>query len=192
MQEKLETGVDIPTDDDDVNQAYEYEQWKTRELRRIKMDKEEREAKEKEKQEIERRRHMTDEERVEENKRLGTDESEKPERQKYQFMQKYYHKGVFFQEKGKEDANHIYNRDYNAPTEADKWDKTALPAVLQKRRGDFGKKGNTKYTHLTAEDTTNFNPAFKVPEKIANKILYKSAGFKGMNSLDRPSRKSYK
>ena len=158
----------------------------------MKIDKDEREAKEKEKQEIERRRKMTDVERQEEDKRLGTDESEKKDKQKYQFMQKYYHKGAYFQNKAKDAPEHIYNRDYNAPTEADKWDKSALPAVLQKRRGDFGKKGNTKYTHLTGEDTTNFNPTFRVPEKIASKMLYKSAAFKGMNVLDRPSRKTYK
>ena len=39
-------------------------------------------------------------------------------------------------------------------------DKSHLPEILQKRRGQFGKKGNSKYTHLTAEDTTNYDPEY--------------------------------
>lgn len=38
-------------------------------------------------------------------------------------------------------------------------DKSMLPDILQKRKGDFGKKGQSKYKHLTAEDTTNFDPS---------------------------------
>lgn len=54
------------------------------------------------------------------------------------------------------------NRDYNMPTGEDKMDKSVLPKILQKRSGTFGRKGNSKYTHLTDQDTTNFNPAEKV------------------------------
>ena len=42
------------------------------------------------------------------------------------YMQTWYHKGAFFQDKGED----IYNRDYNMPTGADKMDKSVLPAVL--------------------------------------------------------------
>jgi len=61
----------------------------------------------------------------------------------------------------------VYKRDYNLPTGEDKMDKSVLPAVLQKRRGEFGKRGNSKWTHLTNEDTTNFNPVERVSEKVA-------------------------
>ena len=73
-------------------------------------------------------------------------------------MQKYYHKGAFFQG-GEEDGLTaeqvaLLNRDYNMPTGEDKMDKSVLPAVLQKRAGTVGKKGNSKWTHLNDQDTT--------------------------------------
>jgi len=37
-------------------------------------------------------------------------------------------------------------------------DKSMLPRILQKRNGKFGTKGQSKYTHLTAEDTSDLNP----------------------------------
>ena len=124
----------MPTDDDDVNETYEYEQWRNRELKRLKLDKDEREEKEREKQEIERRRKMTDVERLEENKRLGTDETERKEKSKYQFLQKYYHKGAFFQNMAKGDEAHIYNRDYNAPVEYVKECVTRIERINGTRR----------------------------------------------------------
>ena len=47
---------------------------------------------------VERRRRMTDEERLAENKRLGSDLTDNNESTKYVFMQKYYHKGAFYQD----------------------------------------------------------------------------------------------
>ena len=43
----------------------------------------------------------------------------------------------------------LFSRDYNMPTGEDKMDKSVLPAVLQKRKGEWGRKGNSKWTHLT-------------------------------------------
>jgi microfibrillar-associated protein 1 len=60
----------------------------------------------------------------------------------------------------------------------DLWDKSQLPGTLQKRRGVFGKKGQSKYTHLTNEDTTDFNPEYKVDEVIQQKHYMLQAGLK--------------
>ena len=54
--------------------------------------------------------------------------------------------GAFY----RDSSDPIFQRDYNLPTPLEMQDKSALPAVLQKRKGNFGKKGESKYTHLTA------------------------------------------
>ena len=75
------------------------------------------------------------------------------------FMQKYYHKGAFFQESaddafGTAGPDEIYKRDFSAPTAEEKFDKSILPAAMQVRKGKFGRAGQTKWTHLAAEDTS--------------------------------------
>lgn len=169
---------DMPDDTDDINNLEEYEQWKLRELKRIKKQVEEDEEKMKDKIEIERRRNLTDEQRQDENLRLGSDATLIHFKSKYKFLQKYYHRGAFYQSEAKVDTEHIYNRDYNLPTAEDKFDRSSLPSVLQKRRGLIFKKGQSKYTHLTNEDTTEFDPMYKVPENIAKKITKSMGGYK--------------
>ncbi len=150
-----------------------------RELGRIQREREARLERELEKKEIERRHGLTQDEREQEDEKLGTDANEKQEGQKYAFMQKYYKLGRFFQgSAGKEDTAHVYNRDYNAPTSLDTVDKNALPSVLQKRRGEFGKKGQTKWTHLSDMDTTLFERDFKTPAHIAERQQTRMAGYK--------------
>jgi microfibrillar-associated protein 1 len=68
------------------------------------------------------------------------------------------------------------NRDYNLPTWQDKIDRSNLPKIKQVRRGDEHKQGRTKYTHLTAEDTTNFDPKYEVPDNIVNNLVSKMGG----------------
>ena len=180
---ELESDGEMLTDEDDMGDPEEYKKWKVREIRRVIREREERSARKKELAEIERRRNLSDWERQEENEKLGTDESAKPVRGQMKFMQKWAHTGAFFQDRdaaGKLDP--IFMRDVNAPVEGD-FDKSVLPAVLQKRRGDFGQKGQSKWTHLTAEDTTDFNPAFMPDERLALKQQLKQGGFKGMNQF---------
>ncbi|KAG9010013.1 hypothetical protein FRB90_008039 [Tulasnella sp. 427] len=133
-------------DTDGLEAEAEFEAWRLRELGRIKRDKEAQRAKELEKEEVERRRAMPEEQRMNEDlehaKKLRDD---KPKGQQ-KFLQKYYHKGAFHQ-----DAEILKRHDYTEAT-VSTLDVTLLPKVMQVK--DFGKRGRTKYTHLLDQDTT--------------------------------------
>ena len=174
----------MPDDTDNPDDQIEYENWKIRELNRIKRQMEEKEIKKKEQKEIERRRNLTDEQRKEENLKLGSDSTIRNFKSKIKYLQKYYHKGAFFQDEAYNNSEHIYNRDYNLPTWEDLIDRSNGPAIMEKRRGNLFKKGQSKYTHLTNEDTTNFDPNFRIPDNINNNILKKIGGYKGQNKFD--------
>ncbi len=58
-------------------------------------------------------------------------------------------------------------------------DKSILPEIMQKRKGKFGMKGQTKYTHLSNEDTTNFDPQYRPDQSILNQWKKKTGGYKG-------------
>jgi microfibrillar-associated protein 1 len=148
---------DIDTDDE-LNEAEEYESWKNREIARIKRDREERDARLKENEEIEKVRNMTEEERREWERK--NPKQLRQTKQKWKFMQKYYHKGAFFQESADDviqsaGKDNIYTRDFSEPTGEDKMDKSILPKVMQVKH--FGRSGRTKWTHLVNEDTTDWN-----------------------------------
>ena len=168
QQEKIY--IHLPDDTDDQNDITEYNNWKERELKRIKRDIEKYESYLKDQEEIKKRRLMSESEIKEDNLRLGADSTKNRFRSKISFLQKYYHKGVFFQDEAEDDPNHIYNRDFNLPTWEDTIDKTNLPKLLAKRRGNVWKKSQSKYTHLNDADTTNFDKNFVVPENILAKI----------------------
>ena len=168
QQEKIY--IHLPDDTDDQNDITEYNNWKERELKRIKRDIEKYESYLKNQEEIKKRRLMSESEIKEDNLRLGADSTKNRFRSKISFLQKYYHKGVFFQDEAEDDPNHIYNRDFNLPTWEDTIDKSNLPKLLAKRRGNVWKKSQSKYTHLNDADTTNFDKNFIVPENILSKI----------------------
>ena len=170
--------MNLPDDTDNPDDLDEYEKWKIRELKRIKKNFIEKQEKLNEKIEIERRRNLTDEQRQEENLKLGSDSTLKNFKSKIKYLQKYYHKGAFFQDEAINNSEHIYNRDFNLPTWEDSIERNGLPKILEKRRGNLFKKSQSKYTHLTAEDTTNFDPTFRIPENINNNILKKIGGYK--------------
>ena len=83
-------------------------------------------------------------------------------------MQKYYHKGGFFQDSD----DPIFKRDTNLAVGEDNWDRSSLPSILMKRRGQFGMRGQTKYTHLTDQVITsniNMTKSFRIqPTSIHN------------------------
>jgi len=135
--------------------ALEFENWRLRELGRVKRDKEMREARAREKMEVARRRAMTEGERDAEDRRLGRGVYAKPEVQKTKrrFMQKYYHKGAFYMdEESIREKDDVRRRAADDATGEDKFNRAALPQVMQVKK--FGRAGQTKYTHLLDQDTT--------------------------------------
>ena len=162
--------LNLPDDTDNPNDISEYTNWKLRELNRIKRDIEKYEQYRKEQDELQKRRKMTEKEIKEDNIKLGSDSTKNHFKSKINFLQKYYHKGVFFQDEAENNENHIYNRDFNLPTWEDKVDRTNLPSILAKRRGNLFKKSQSKYTHLNAEDTTNFDKNYIIPNQILSNI----------------------
>lgn len=169
---ELEANVEDVDTDDELNEAEEYEAWKAREIARIKRDREEREAMIKEREEIEKVRNMTEEERREWERK--NPKPAPPPKQKWKFMQKYYHKGAFFQTDADDPAatagaHNIYHRDFSAPTGDDKMDKTILPKVMQVKH--FGRSGRTKWTHLVNEDTTDWNNPYVLYKLISLKYV---------------------
>lgn len=81
---------------------------------------------------------------------------EETERRKGKFMQKYYHKGAFYQDVAASNQDDALKKDFSISTQmADNVDKKLLPKILQTRGDDFGKRSRSKHTHLADVDTTN-------------------------------------
>jgi len=173
---------DVNTDDEEKGEhSKEFEEWQLRELQRIKRDREEREKQSLEKAAIEARRGMTDEEVIAEKRRMKDGVKE---RKKIKFLQKYYHKGAFYNEElGKVETT--VEHDWAAPTGDDKYvDRSMLPKVMQVK--NFGRSGRTKYTHLRDQDTSNIEDPFSqkfVPERIGKHLGGVGTGF------ERPTKK---
>ena len=181
---------DVDTDDD-VDESGEFAAWQRREWARIAADREAREKFIAEREEQERIRNMSEEEKAAWLEANPREEKEKKEKSKMGFMQKYYHKGAFFQEAaddqfGTSGPHEIYKRDFSEATGSDRVDKSALPKAMQVRGDKFGKMGQTKWTHLSAEDTTQFedNPWADKRSKALEEYQKKMAGNK--QSFEKP------
>ncbi|KAK5185828.1 hypothetical protein LTR44_001877 [Exophiala sp. CCFEE 6388] len=150
-------------DTDGVDPEAEYAAWKVRELKRLKRDREALIAREKEIEEIERRRNLTAEERDKEDKQYLDKQREEREggRSEAQFLARYHHKGAFFQ--GDETAEILKRRDVmGARFEDDVTDKSVLPEYMRLRdMTKLGKKGRTRYTDLKGQDTGRFGEEVK-------------------------------
>lgn len=164
--------LDLPNDDDTLDSALEFSKWKLRELTRIHRDQEERVKSQRLKEETERRRQLTDEQRIQEDKVIG--KSDKPLKSDYRYMQKYYSGLTFFQDKDDE----VYNRDFNIAVGFDTFDKSALPRNMQVRGDEIGKKGRSKYKDLFSEDTGNYDPNYLPDKAVADKVLKRQGGYK--------------
>merc|ERR1712232_960136 len=179
--------MELIDDDDEKNEAEEYEKWKIRELRRIKREKESRIERQKEMEWIERRRRMTDEEREADDAKLDNKATKRDDVKQFTFLQKYYHRGGFFQDKARTGEEPLYNRDYHEPTAEETFNKELLPKAMQLRRGQFGKKGQVKHTHLTEVDTTDMSAAWSQHSKQVQRYQEKMAAAKGINNFDKPT-----
>jgi microfibrillar-associated protein 1 len=95
--EEKEAEVPDIDDTDGVDPQGEFEAWRLRELARIKRDKEDEVRRELEREEIERRRALPEEQRLKEDmEHAEKSRAEKPKGQQ-KFLQKYWHKGAFHQ-----------------------------------------------------------------------------------------------
>ncbi|KAG9231915.1 splicing factor, Prp19-binding domain-containing protein [Amylocarpus encephaloides] len=149
-----EDDVDDVDDTDDLDPESEYAAWKLRELRRIKREREAIEGREKELEEIERRKGLTEEERkAEDDEYIAKQKEEKDGKGKMAYMQKYYHKGAFYQDDAKTEG--LDQRDIMGSRFADDvQNRDLLPQALQIRdMTKLGKRGATKYKDLKSEDT---------------------------------------
>ncbi|CAK3812084.1 Microfibrillar-associated 1 [Lecanosticta acicola] len=144
-------------DTDDVDPEAEKAAWKLRELKRVQRDRQALIAKEKEREEVERRRNLTAEEREAEDREYLEKQAEEREgKGKMAFMQKYHHKGAFFQSEDQdEEVKAALNRDIAGRKFVDDaGDKAVLPEYMRIRdMTRLGKKGRTKYQDLKNEDT---------------------------------------
>ena len=162
--------ADVDTDDE-AHEAADYDAWQAREIGRVMRDRNARLAAFAEREELARLRAMSAEERAvydaqREAELQAEAQKRREERSKIGFMQKYYHKGAFFQS-GPDDkfgtagTYEIYNRDFTAPTGEDKGvDRSTLPKPMQVKKGLFGRAGQVKWTHLAAEDTSTKDDAW--------------------------------
>eukprot|EP00899_Mesostigma_viride_P025800 jgi/Mesvir1/6404/Mv19499-RA.1 len=187
---------DVDTDDD-ADEAAEYEAWKGREMTRIKLEREIREAAARERSESAKLSKMTDEERREYERQAAkaAPAPAKAPKKKWKFLQKYYHKGAFFQEaedtlapSRRKEADAIYRQDFSEATLEDKFDKSILPKVMQVRH--FGRSGRSKWTHLVAEDTTQWDSPWASNDPLQLKYQRKMAGMD--RPLEKPGRASGK
>lgn len=128
--------------------------WRVRELKRLKRARTAIEEREAELEEVERRRNLTEEERqAEDNEFLAKQKEEKDAKGKMGYMQKYYHKGAFYQEESK--AAGLDQRDLmGSRVMDDVRNREAMPEFLQMRdMTKLGRKGASKYKDMRSEDT---------------------------------------
>lgn len=197
----MDSDAGLPDDTDDPNDDDEFQQWRVREMGRMKREAETREAMLLEAQDIDRRRNMTDEERLAEDIKLGKFRDK--EKKQWKFLQKYYHKGVFYMDESSvggtgtrvDERQELVDRkaidarlrDYSEPTLDDNYNKEQLPAVLQVKK--FGMRGRTKYTHLTDQDTTDFRAPFRPNDAVKESYMAKRSGVGDINTAGRARKK---
>ena len=115
---------------------------------------------------------MTDEERRLWQRMNPKQVTNKIEKGKYRFLQKYYHRGAFYLDKD----DTTLRQDFSKPTLEDHFDKSILPKVMQVK--NFGRSGRTKYTHLLDQDTTNAESPWAQTNQMNTKFHATAGGTK--------------
>jgi len=149
-----DTSADHVDDTDALDPPSELAAWKLRELQRVKRSRSAIEAAERERDEIERRRGLSQSAREAEDRAfLAGQREEREGRGKMGYLQKYHHKGAFFQEDARELG--LGGRDVMGGRFVDEVrDRELLPRYLQVRdMARVGRKGASKYRDLKSEDT---------------------------------------
>lgn len=160
----------VPDDTDPTDEKAvmaERDAWEVRELLRILRNIDHVTEQEKEQKELKRRRALSDDERLAEDRLSGqyhtpgeTRRSNNKEDGKKSYLQRFHHRGAFYMDEdtltnaGKDDVRHKAAEYARAATGEDKIDKSALPKVMQTKY--FGlSRHSTKYQGLAKEDTTD-------------------------------------
>jgi len=183
VTEEVQSDNELSSSSEEENEAEEYEKWKLRELTRIKRDQKARDDAEKSKNEMERRRQLTDAEIS----REDADKLKPREKAKWNFLQKYYAKGAYFRTFDENDILDPNKWNFDQPTLEDKIDKSILPSVMQVK--NFGKSGRTKHTHLKDVDTTDFDSGWgNRDDPLRSKSTQKMGGM-GTVGKERPNKK---
>lgn len=150
-------------DTDGLDPEAEHSAWRLREMHRLKRDREAMIARERELEEIERRRNLSAAEREAEDRDFIAKQKEEKEegRGKAGFLSKYHHKGAFFMDD--ETSERLAKRDLAGAKFADEvTDKSTLPEYMRIRdMTKLGKKGRTRYTDLKGQDTGRFGDEVK-------------------------------
>ncbi|KAJ5177723.1 uncharacterized protein N7500_000422 [Penicillium coprophilum] len=144
-------------DTDGLDPEAERAAWTLRELKRVQRSREAIEASEKEREEVERRRNLTAEEREREDSEFIAKQKEDRDATRGQtgFMQRYFHKGAFF--RGDLEAEGLDRRELMGARFEDDVNRDTLPEYMQVRdMTKLGKKGRTRYRDLKSEDTGRF------------------------------------
>ena len=180
-----------------MDELDEFDQWKVRELKRVRRERAEHEAEELARRELERRRNLTDTERKAEDEEFAKQRTDhNQEKEKWRYLQKYYHKGAYFQdedETGNNKLGPVMQQDFGQATGADARvkDIEALPKIMQVK--NFGKRSQVKWTHLNKEDTTGGEkPMWAQDDGLSQKMKRSQGGIKGADDFDRPAGKRKK
>jgi microfibrillar-associated protein 1 len=183
-------GEDVVDDTDDVDPEAELAAWKLRELKRLKRDREAIEAHERDIAERERRSNLTQAERdAEDAERLARQKEEREEgRGKAGFMQRYHHKGAFYQDD--ETTEMLRKRDLMGAQYVDEVkNREALPEYMQIRNMEkLGKKGRTRYKDLRGEDTGKWGEYAKQDRRFDERDRGNGPGLRSMDERFQPDR----